>query len=124
DPSECIDRGVDRGVDVGALRDVAAHGDRLVADRRRSLARGLPIDIDDGNARTLAREGGGNALAEARCRAGDERNLLVETHAPSSRGTTCRRPADQLDLTPSARAQPRPSSVLARGRYSQPTHLP
>src|SRR5262249_5190941 len=31
--------------------------------------------------RALAREGRGNALAEARCRAGDERNLVVETHA-------------------------------------------
>src|SRR5262249_31616564 len=72
-----------RGVHVGALRDIAAYRDGRVADRCRGRARGLPIDIDDGNARAFAREGGGNALAETRCSAGDERNLVVETHATS-----------------------------------------
>src|SRR5262249_46089572 len=80
DRAEGVDRGLHRGVDVGALRDVAAHGNRLVADRRRGVARGLSVDVDDGNARAFAREGGGNALAGARAPTGDERNLVVETH--------------------------------------------
>ncbi len=63
--SEGIDRGLHRGIDIGALRDIAAHRDRLVADRRRGLARGRSIDVDDGNARALAREGFGDTLAEA-----------------------------------------------------------
>src|SRR5262249_1304110 len=81
DPAEDIDRGLHRGVDVGALRDIAAHGNRRVADRGRGRARGLPIDVDAGNAPAFPPQRGGTALAEARRCTGDERNLVVETHA-------------------------------------------
>src|SRR5262249_5031540 len=101
DRSERIDRGVDRGVDVGGPRDIAAHRNRLVADRRGGRARGLPIDVDDGNARALTREGCGNALAEGRCSAGAERNLVAERHATIPlMALPAGRPFDQPDLTP------------------------
>ncbi len=83
DRPECIDRGLDRGIHVGALGDVAAHGDGLVADRGRGRTRGPLIDVDDGNARAFARESFGDALAEARAGTGHQRNLVVETHVVS-----------------------------------------
>src|SRR5262249_17959018 len=60
----------------------------------------------DGNARALAREGGGNALAEARCRAGDECNLVVETHATSFLGRSMTGPTSLT--TPRTRCAPSP----------------
>src|SRR5262249_44706066 len=155
DSPKRVDGRLDAGLYVRALGDVAAHGDRLVADRSCGLPRRLGIDVDDRNTRAFACERLGDAFAEARCRAGDERNLVVETHAgpplslccflraprssrrkrgpifqdrwlwiPAYAGTTqSDQLIDQSGLTPEARAQPKPSSVLARGRYSQPTHL-
>jgi len=81
DSSERIDGRLCRCVHVGPLRHVAAQRDRLVADRRGGLARGLLVDVDDGHLRALARECLGDALTKARCGAGDQRNLVVETHA-------------------------------------------
>jgi hypothetical protein len=79
--SECIDGGSHRRVHIRALRDIAAHRNRLVADRSGSFACGLLVDVDDGDARTLPSERLGDALAEARCGAGHQRNFVVETHA-------------------------------------------
>jgi hypothetical protein len=73
---------LDRGVHVYALRDVATHRNRLVADRSRGLPRSGGVDVDDRNTRALACECLGDAFAETRCRAGDERNLVVEAHGP------------------------------------------
>jgi hypothetical protein len=81
DSPKGVDGRLDAGLYVRALGDVAAHGDRLVADRSRGLPRRLGIDVDDRNTRAFACERLGDAFAEARCRAGDERNLVVETHA-------------------------------------------
>src|SRR5262249_44071134 len=84
DSPKSVDGRLDAGLYVRALGDVAAHGDRLVADRGRGLPRRLGIDVDDRNTRALARKRLGDAFAEARCRAGDERNLVVKTHGTSS----------------------------------------
>jgi hypothetical protein len=81
DSPERIDGRLYGCVHVGALRHVAAQRDRLVADRGGGLARGLLVDVDDGHARALARERLGDAVAKARCGAGNQRNLVVETHA-------------------------------------------
>jgi len=85
DRSEGIDRGLHRGINVGALRDVAAHGNGLVADGGCRSPRGPLVDVDDGDARALARERLGNALAKTRSGTGHQRNLVVETHVASFR---------------------------------------
>jgi hypothetical protein len=83
DRPEGIDRGLHRGINVGALRDIAAHGNGLVADGGCRCPRGPLVDVDDGNTRALPRERLGNALAETGSGAGHQRNLVVETHVAS-----------------------------------------
>ena len=73
------------GINVDTLRDVAAHGNGLVADGGCRSPRGPLVDVDDGDARALARERLGNALAKTRSGTGHQRNLVVETHVASFR---------------------------------------
>jgi hypothetical protein len=84
DRAEGVERDCDRVLDIGSLRDIAAHGNRLVACAGRDRARSLLVDIDDGHPGAFARKGLHYALAEARSPAGHQRNLVLETHVGSS----------------------------------------
>jgi hypothetical protein len=79
-------RGSDHVRPVGAARDITAHEERLCAGGR-DLARD-PLarrggDVVDDHARAFLRETLGDSGAEARARAGDDCNLVLEPHNAS-----------------------------------------
>ena len=111
--AEGLERRRDRGIDIGAFCHVAAHEDRILADRRRRpRGRLSPPHRAPRPSRLRARRSP-RSRPHARSRAGDDGNLVRKTHVSL--------PTFYLAATPAARSQPRPSSVFPRGKYSAAT---
>src|SRR6059058_2222466 len=68
---------------VGRLRHVGPHARRVQAERIGDAHRAFAVAIGDDDARALGDELPGDALAESRCRAGDDGDLSCESHARS-----------------------------------------
>src|SRR5690606_13062279 len=115
DGTELLPHAVDHGLDVGPARDVALHGDRPAAaapDVGSGFLglRGL-ADVVDGDVGALLGEDLGDAAADAAAAAGDERNLVLESHGDAS---PARRPPSSL---PSARL-----SIIQNRDYRLPRY--
>jgi hypothetical protein len=79
DAAEGVHCRPDHLVDLGALRHVDAHGDRRLADGVGYALRALDVQVGDHDLGALLGETFRDALAEARRRAGDDRDLVFET---------------------------------------------
>ncbi|MCY1233163.1 hypothetical protein D9M72_456940 [compost metagenome] len=76
-------RGLAHGLGIVAARDVGAHRARLaagLADRRGNALGGVFAQVGHQHAGALAREGVGDAFAEAGTAAGDDRYLVGQSH--------------------------------------------
>jgi hypothetical protein len=79
-PSEGRERRLDGRVDILLAHDVAADGERALADPGRGCLGGALVEVEHSHARAFARKCLGHAGADAGTRAGDDRGFVGKTH--------------------------------------------
>src|SRR5439155_2869544 len=109
-PSTALDPLLLHRTRIRRQRDVGVNEVRSVADRGRGRLPSLVVHIRKDHAGALAGEELRCNLAHAAAAAGDERDLAIETHAPSSR----QRPRGSCPLAAASRQRAAPAYGTVR----------